>query len=469
VVASGTSTNGVTLTYDEYGVIRLSGKNESTSTINFNLTDSIGKYIKLKAGTYKYSQNAGYDLCKMRIAVRSAGNVFIKNITIYDNTSSKFTIPQEDEESGYQYGFNITVVENADVNGVVLNPMLNEGETALPYEPYFEGLKNASFAGIESTGRNLINQDLLLEGTGASRAVFEGFDCIKLTQGITVIPFECKANTNVRLSLDAAWENGVDTYWFFQYADGTISSKSLFSVASSEGRGFTNRSSQPIVVPEKDVVGISVRRYNSKNILYLKDFMLNNGTTALPYEPYTEPSVLNFPKTELGEWDSIDFEKQKVVRGMQTVVFDGTESWTLQSMNSHGIYNYQVYAKGTTSDKGICNLYNIQYTTIGNTTNEGFMLTAGGGGILFIRTKSYTTVADWKAHLAELYASGNPLTVAYKLATPTETPFTDEEKASGDEYQARVYGTERVLGNDNEEYGVKNTLSQNYIIVTGGK
>lgn len=35
--------------------------------------------------------------------------------------------------------------------------MLNEGKIALPYQPYFKGLKNASFAGIKSTGKNLFS------------------------------------------------------------------------------------------------------------------------------------------------------------------------------------------------------------------------------------------------------------------------------------------------------------------------
>ena len=36
--------------------------------------------------------------------------------------------------------------------------MLNEGSTALPHDPYFAGLKNATFRGITSTGRNLLRE-----------------------------------------------------------------------------------------------------------------------------------------------------------------------------------------------------------------------------------------------------------------------------------------------------------------------
>ena len=362
--------------------------------------------------------------------------------------------------AGGEYTVYFYSADNAGSSGGITSTinklMLNEGSSALPYQPYFEGLKNASFAGIESTGRNLINQDLLLEGTGASRAVFEGFDCIKLTAGTTVIPFSCKANANVRLSVDLAWENGVDTYWFFKYADGTISSKSLLSASISGGRGF-NRYSQPIVIPEKDVVGIEARRYGGNNIVYLKDLMLNHGTTALPYEPYIEPTVFNFPKTELGEWDKLDFENQNVVRGTKTIVFDGTENW--EFLNSYiSLRNVPSIAN---ANNGICNLYPYLYQFAGKCIFVA-------GSYLRVGTALGETfnndVAKWKAHLAELYASGKPLVIAYELATPTETQFTN-----GNEYEAWANGTERVLGNDNAEFGVKNTLSQNYIIVTGVK
>lgn len=49
-----------------------------------------------------------------------------------------------------------------------------------------------------------------------------------------------------------------------------------------------------------------------------------------------------------------------------------------------------------------------------------------------------------------------------------ETPFTAEQKASGNEITAYLKGTEKVL-NDNAEYGADNTLTQNYLFVTGVK
>lgn len=44
------------------------------------------------------------------------------------------------------------------VNGSISNITLNEGSTALPYEPYFEGLKHSHFEKIVSAGKNLFNE-----------------------------------------------------------------------------------------------------------------------------------------------------------------------------------------------------------------------------------------------------------------------------------------------------------------------
>ena len=91
----------------------------------------------------------------------------------------------------------------------------------------------------------------------------------------------------------------------------------------------------------------------------------------------------------------------------------------------------------------------------------------GENGIYaYFRTFDYTTVDEWKAHLAELYASGNPLVIAYELVTATETPFTDEEKAVGSKYQAWKNGTEKVIENREDNLEINNTLIQKYVLVS---
>ena len=51
------------------------------------------------------------------------------------------------------------------------------------------------------------------------------------------------------------------------------------------------------------------------------------------------------------------------------------------------------------------------------------------------------TIDSWKAHLADLYAQGNPLTVIYELAEPIEVEY-DEKSLT---YPVIAGGTEEAI------------------------
>ena len=298
-----------------------------------------------------------------------------------------------------------------------------------------------------------------------SKEIYNGEECFKLApkQVNHRIPFKAKAGDTITVSVEFYAPNGSNLTFALT---GDEDSKGTWLKDINIAEAQTSLVSMTFTkTASYDCKFLDIRCYRfglGTTPYYFKSIQLNYGSTALSYEPYKENNFsLNSP-IELGKWDYIDFERQKIVRGTKTRIFDGTESWILQSVNSHGIYNYQVSATGTTGRGGICNLYNIQHTVIAKTTDEGFMLTTGGGGILFIRTKSYTSVEAWKAHLAELYASGNPLVISYELATPTE----EDIDISTDKYTVWNGGSETVIQgeNDNSAWDAIPTITQKYFI-----
>ena len=308
-LASGTTQRGVTLTYDENGVITLSGTNDSGQATSFALTDSARYWIKLKAGTYKYSQNVSYDICYGIVQVRNANGSFVANLSARTEESSVITIPQEYEDNGYQYNFIFVVQKDADVNGIVVKLMFNEGETALPYQPYFTGLKNASFAGIESTGRNLFKEPenytngmLQNEGIIDSNVNYHTTDYMAILGGL-----------DFTISFDQTYaiSSGTTSFRVVIY-DKYKTVLSYFSILPTA----IGRYSYTFTTPHDAVY------YRIGTRLTDKDIMLNAGKTALPYEPYIEPTTLTFPKTETGEWNSIDFEGKKIVKGGETLTQD---------------------------------------------------------------------------------------------------------------------------------------------------
>lgn len=196
----------------------------------------------------------------------------------------------------------------------------------------------------ERTSNNLINQNLLIGKTGVSRAIFDGYDCIKMTAGTAILPFYCKAGEAVRLSFDLAYEDGIDTYWFFRYADGTNSSITLVSISTTSATKSFSRRTATKVIPTKDVVGILIQRYKTdanKKIIYVKDMMMNYGETVEPYVPYNQlwrvrsgalirnpKNLIPFPYVMTNRPNGISFE----IKNDGTIIANGKNDGTSDSV-----------------------------------------------------------------------------------------------------------------------------------------
>lgn len=169
--------------------------------------------------------------------------------------------------------------------------------------------------------------------------------------------------------------------------------------------------------------------------------MLNRGSTAAPYKPYRTEAVDTFSiSAELrafladkgigrgikGYPNYIDLERKVFVQNTYRKVFDGTENWS-SGQNSDGTYRYAfsftISAMSAPNDSVgalLCNLYDTVPAYYSSNSREGVSINEAGA-YMFLYDKNYNDDKDkWKAHLAELYASGNPLTVEYALAEPIE-------------------------------------------------
>ena len=344
--------------------------------------------------------------------------------------------------------------------------MLNEGSTALPYMPYFPGLKNAFFKEIVSTGRNLFSAE-------------------------TAIPYNnCTYENGVvkQISADSA-----DYYtWKIQFfKDSTFLTQSdvLFSQTGTipaltiEKPSEANRLFLGLNGRERDtLMMIDVSNFpNGKytatwNVLNItqgsvswNNIMLNYGSSALPYEPYTQ-SVLSLPEAvELTEYDTAYPETGEIQRQSNTLTFNGTETWYTSIIND--CYAYYVITKpvgfsrnGLISNKITTRVYNAI-----SGQNEGcYMSNANFNAIVFwfLQTAypNLSTSTAWKAQLAAWNEAGNPLTVTYKTAETT----TEQADFSADSYIAWKNGSETIEqgDTDNSEYGAENTVEQDYYLLT---
>lgn len=179
-------------------------------------------------------------------------------------------------------------------------------------------------------------------------------------------------------------------------------------------------------------------RINYENEYGLSDIMLNVGSTALPYEPYSNTTTPIYigdePLWAVNNYaDYTDYQKQKVVRAIKKYVLTGEESWE-EITGTFASRTYFRYVFGTLNYcvRHACISSHFTQTNITTaTTTVGFDVfdsTSVNGEVLAIRPSGVqsTTLEDFKAWLAEQYAAGTPVTVwcALTVAEEADPPVT---------------------------------------------
>ena len=168
-------------------------------------------------------------------------------------------------------------------------------------------------------------------------------------------------------------------------------------------------------------ITIAFRRQSELSDPTTHKTMLNLGSTALPYEPYGfEISI-----SSAGQTNNINLGVVETTRKIRKLVLTGgTDEEYVYDPSYTRVYF--VISNMLGIGVGLTPLYCTHYQNIsdgrpiGDAPNNSIYT---GGGIdadkVFIKTTDYTSVADFKAYLAQQYAAGTPVCVWYVLATET--------------------------------------------------
>lgn len=310
--------------------------------------------------------------------------------------------------------------------------MLNAGETALPYEPYFEGLRSTTVTEVESVGVNLFHVEFAtkiesgiqwtadgnkITAIGTSTTDYATYTLKSITgyKGVFYISrFDEISGISIRV---AVTKNGSTTYYANQAftLDGSETSVRILAQISKSGT-TVNASTQ---------------------------VMLIKGGIAKPFKPYTR-HTLPIPAEvqalpDYGEgvnatyFNRINLDEQKYSRHVKRVVFDGTEKWRLRT-GSSGNVNAS-YVSLTMGDYGyvanrviVCDRYDHYAISFSNTGTGITVLNSSSYNDAMITVRPWngiTDVAEWKTYLAEQYAAGTPVTVVYGLSEAEVTDITD--------------------------------------------
>ena len=289
---SGHIAYSVEFTYDEQGVFTINGTatggNAQFYLFNFSNTN-------LKSGTYTISILGGssntYNLEIERHSKETG--TWVWGNPVY-NTPKTFTLNEDEYLVVY-----MRVQAGYTANNQKIYVMLNEGSTALPWQPYFTGLKHAKIDSIVSTGRNLLNRAQRIDGIAATG------QHIFAHERYSTFYFHAPFNTNVTLSCG----NNSDKIY-------VSLSNSLEVGTLPVGNTAANRNKS---------VSINTQQYKYVLVSYWTadgnakpdevEIWANVGTTATEYTPFIQETY-QLPETlELGEWDRFNPQTSEIVRG----------------------------------------------------------------------------------------------------------------------------------------------------------
>jgi hypothetical protein len=316
---------------------------------------------------------------------------------------------------------------------VTYKVMLNPGDTALPYEPYFEGLRSAPVTEVESVGINILCGDVLadklVEVAGATKDEAAGtvtFSATKISGTTTFANFKTDTQyTFIFYGINTNNEQN-STNLKVEYTDGTSSSALRFSNSGAD--------SYCVFVSEagKSIKRIHGSEQTGSTILHYDKCGIFEGVlTEADFKPYVRntlpipEAVRNIDGYGWGINESIynyvDFEKKQFVKRVGKTVFDGSadEAWTHDTYSSNLCFRVPLRTS-TEENCALCSHFkhqNYPYTTPTGTKGI-FGWDSSFEGVYF--ASEQTSTNEWRAWL-----SANPVTVYYQLAEPEITDISD--------------------------------------------
>ena len=410
---SGTETQkGLTLTYNGDGTFTINGT-ATAEAVFFYRTN-----VKLSKGDYFLKTNgrgmgwnsywSGYSNEQTGKHDWDVGSGI--KITSENNTFTLF----------------VQIPSGKTLNNVVFKPMINEGTTALPYEPYFKGLRDTKVTAVKSVGANLLNLNTLIVTSNNTYTINTetGRVTVKFKAVYHPLRWKVKVPKNSTITL------GIDDY---SGAGATLQISDTLQIQSGNTETIdgkirlgTGQKSVSINTGNYEELTFSVYVSESSNFnLDVFGIRLNKGSSLLPFTPYTE-HTLTIPEALISkEWYGIGIPNTNAYNTADLengngdikagIVDLGNLSWTDYGTNSFAAYNFASNVALTDGEKPsdilAAEYENVAYSDRASGSKTICGAKASGVNTIFVRDTKYTNAADFKASMLGVK-------LIYKLATP---------------------------------------------------
>ena len=443
-----------------------------------------GKDIILSPG--KYYLNGGNG---------SAGAVLLKARITFSDGSSKNCANGSFEVTPDTKSVSILIqYESATIQSVnyTIYPMLNKGETALPFEPYTGGkpspnpeypqeIVSAGEGGsiaVGVTGKNFatidVDEYLKAGWQGRIEPINNGIKIIAINgwhMELLYIPFLAGKEITVSFTYrqipeETSSQNTNNAFCFVNTNVYPNDSKDIKFKINSPSIDSTKVSCS--FVARSAYLGFFIRLDKEgsdsglKRTIEITNFQIELGNKETPYEPYTHQTLTlqtpnglpGVPVTKDGnytdqngqQWvcDEIDLERGKYVQ--RVAIEKNNGGWELKpSSDTPGRFfqhNKLTNIFSIALKKSLCNI--ASFTSWGAPVNDKYAFALNGHGIYFSPPKGAEITAEELN--AKLNSLSFPVVVVGELATPIERDLTPEEIAT---YKAlRTYGPTTVITND---------------------
>ena len=423
---------GVTWTITPDGTVTANGTTDSTAYYNSD-------YFSLPAGTYTISAMPHF---RMTIRNADAGGAIIAA----QQTGRPLTFTVENDVQKASLFF----AASGTLDNVSAKPQIEKGSTATAYAPYenIRPIKGRDSVTVERCGENLLPfgeriEDIYSQQIMASDALLTlSKACVG--QDVTLTFSVETQNIVFNDVVEDEWRKRIGFECNGTLADGTETYSLQCWLDNRDGELSKNgRKTKTVTITMPELAAGDIKFYaqNIKSGSFVAyGFGIYAGTTdPTTYTPYIgQTNTLTLPETVYGgEVDAVTGEGQKV---WKSVALDGTENWNTWGVNKNntnvtGFFTYDIndYSNdGSDIDKILCSTMSNEEKNILGGKNIGVGLAGSGSSKYLIycittntlpdTTDDKKAVASFKTFLANLYAAGTPVQVAYKLATPT--PFT---------------------------------------------
>ena len=346
-----------------------------------------------------------------------------------------------------------------------------------------EGFRDSKVTEIVSKGVNLfdINKTTYVAGSEFDKTLLPKVENgVMYSSGISskgegsAIYVLLENNTDYTLSCDVAFSP--------QTTSAFMIVKLIRDIVSIDGEMYYDSNYSKLagnLVKGKNTVTFNSEKYKAVAIFaYSKyqygvafsNIMLNKGTTAIPYSPYSSVPIdtLAIPQqirqlTSFGkgidaiDYNYIDFDEKQYVEVCGEIALTGKED--VNVTENGDIQFYSMFSRPMPSVKGICTdcevtHFESKYNSMILGYNNTHIYWVGGATFLGLSTED-----EVKTYLANRYANRNPVRIIYKRLEPYVLDMSRFIDAENDDNFIEVVGGGYIVAVNEHEQAVPSSIT----------